>query len=134
MSASSTDSPSLVLLSANGRKVPVCGKSLEAALWAAALVDTVLRRGTDIPLPSSRDGGTQMVRVTAKVVGNFLCNVYADDAAAVSEAVMALRKYDAARASWLLRVLTTTPELVSLAKAVHFELTGDPSNVEGRAG
>jgi hypothetical protein len=134
MSASSTDSPALILLSANRRKVPVCGKSLEAALWAAALVDTVLRRGTDIPLPSSRDGGTTMVRVTAKVVGQFLFNVYSDDPAAVSEAVMALRKYDPARASWLLHVLTTTPELVGLARAVHVELTGEEKGYEGLAG
>lgn len=134
MNTSDTDSPALVLLTSGKRKVPVCGKNLEAALWAAALVDTVLRRGMEIPLPTSKSGGVMTVRVTPKVVARFLRDVYAADPATVAEALMSLRKLDPARASWLLRVMMNTPDLAELARAVHVELTGEEHGVEGLAG
>jgi hypothetical protein len=132
---SQPDSPSLVLLTVNGRNVPVCGKSTNQALWAAALVDTVLRRGEDTPLPTSREGGVRTVRITRGTLARFLQDLYGDEPATVAEAVMALRKLDPVKAAWLVRVLSSTPELAVLARAVQAELTGEAhDHTEGDVG
>jgi hypothetical protein len=125
MNASVHRSPALILLINGGRKVPVCGANLQVALWAAALADAVLRRGEEIPLPTSRDGGLVRVQVNEQTLVQFLLDVYAEEPATVAEAVMALRKLDRGRAAWLLRVLRTTPATAALARAVFVELTGE---------
>jgi hypothetical protein len=127
VNASNVTSPMLVLLSNGRRKVPVCGKDAPTALWAAALVDTVLRRGQETPLPTSKLGGIVTVRVTDESLARFLLDIYAGEPATVAEAVMALRKLDPPRAAWLVRVLRGRAELAPLARAVQVELTGEPS-------
>jgi hypothetical protein len=119
------NSPALVLMKTGSRKVPVCGRNLQTALWASALVDAVLRRGEEIPLPSSKKGGLVRVRVNHQSLARFLQNVYADEPATVAEAIMALRKLEPVKAAWLIRVLQHYPELVALWRAVHTELTGE---------
>jgi hypothetical protein len=119
-----------LLFARNGRRVPVCGKNFQIALWAVALVDVVVRRGQTIPLPRSRDGGLERARVNGMTLAAFLQNIYGNDPAAVAEAIMALRKFDRKRASWLLHVLGAFPSLASLARLVQIELTGEEKNLD----
>ena len=123
----------LVLLTHGRRKVPVCGKDAATALWAAALADTVLRRGQETPLPTSKTGGIITARINDRSLSRFLLDIYAGEPNTVAEAIMALRKLDPARAAWLVRVLQTRPELTALARAVHAELTGDAHDFAGGA-
>lgn len=125
MARSHPDSPALILLKNGNRKVPVCGKNMQVALWAAALVDAVLRRGQVIPLPTSRGGGLVRTRINDPALSHFLRDIYGNDPGAVAEAVMALRKLDPARAAWLLRILRRRAELQQLARAVQIEMTGE---------
>jgi hypothetical protein len=135
MDTMQSHSPSLVLLRKNNRAVPVCGKSLQSALWASALVDVVLNRGEEMPLPTSRTGGVKRIRITEKTLVRFLLDVYGSEPATVAEAIMALRKFDLVKAAWLNRVLRKNSELTALARAVHTELTGEEyQDPTGRAG
>ncbi len=133
MNTSIFRSPALVLLTNNGKRVPVCGSNLQVALWAAALADIVLRRGEVMPIPLARTGGLSRVRVTANTVSRLLLNVYGSEPATIAEAIMALRKMRRGRAGWLQNVLNKRPELSTLAKAVHTELTGEIPESPGQA-
>jgi hypothetical protein len=134
MGMSHLDSPALILLKRRDRKVPVCGKNMQVALWAAALVDAVLRRGQVIPLPTARTGGLVRTRINDPALSRFLRDIYGNEPGTVAEAIMALRKLDPARAAWLLRLLRRRAELQDLGRDVHAELTGEDFGQAGAAG
>ena len=113
MSVSLHSSPALILMKTDGRRVPVCGRNLQAALWAAALVDAVLRRGEETPLPMSRQGGLKRVCIDEATLSWFLRDVYGTEPETIAEAIMTLRKLDRLKAAWLRNVLQSTPELTA---------------------
>ncbi len=109
----------------DGQVFSVFGRSGVDTAMAAALVSLCVAHpgATEFRHPAA-DGAAVRVYVTPELVKSFLTDVYSDQPHQVAEAVRRLRRTDAPKAAWLMRLMRNSPGLVPLYRNVRYELDG----------